>query len=124
MRIDESSGDSLPQGRFMSREQGRNTGMAGQTSAAVAASSEWVDETGTRQPGGDAHAWMPGTNQTVCGVPLSRARLRRFPHVPFDFRATDVVTAADEIRHICPRCLAGTGARRAERPWKRVSPRP
>jgi hypothetical protein len=91
--------------------------------ASVAASSEWIGPDGIRQPGGDVHAWLPGTNQTVCGLPLSRARLRRFPHVPFDFRRTDVLTAEDQVRHICPRCVAAT-TRRGERAWTRTSPRP
>lgn len=78
---------------------------------AVAASDTWLDGTGTRQPAGQAHAWRPGENQTLCGVPLSRAGLRRFPHVPFDFRPTDVLTNADEVRWICPRCLAATQPR-------------
>ena len=92
-------------------------------SAAVAASSEWTDDDGVRQPGGEVHAWRSGTNSTVCGLQLSRTRLRRFPHVPFDFRATDVVTAEDQVRHICPRCVAAT-SKRGERNWTRVSPRP
>ncbi|WP_280475219.1 hypothetical protein [Nocardia farcinica] len=50
---------------------------------AVAASSRWTGDDGIRYPSGDTHAWLPGTNQTVCGVPLSRARLARFPHVPW-----------------------------------------
>ena len=98
--------------------------MARRVRGSVAASSEWVDEVGVRQPGGEVHAWVPGTNQTVCGLQLSRTRLRRFPHVPFDFRATDVAAAGDEIRHICPRCVAAGGGRRDERSWSRVSPRP
>jgi len=98
--------------------------MARRSAAAVAASGEWAGDRGVRQPGGDVHAWMPGANQTVCGIPLSRAGLRRFPHVPFDFRITDVLTPEDEVRHICPRCLAGTGARRGVRPWNRIAPRP
>ena len=79
--------------------------------AAVAASSLWVDQDGVRQPGGDVHAWEPGRNETRCGLALSRSRLHRFPHVPFDFNATDVVTAADPIGRICPRCLAATRRR-------------
>ncbi|RZU53610.1 hypothetical protein EV385_5541 [Krasilnikovia cinnamomea] len=98
--------------------------MARRRVTAVAASSGWVDESGIRQPGGEVHAWLPGTNQTVCGLALSRSRLQRFPHATFDFRPSDVVTTADQIRHICPRCLGGTGARRGERAWTRVSPRP
>jgi hypothetical protein len=91
---------------------------------AVAASREWVDDGGVRQPGGEVHAWLPATNQTMCGLQLSRARLRGFAHVPFDFRSTDVVTSADEVVHICPRCVAATGGRRAGPSWTRVAPRP
>jgi hypothetical protein len=79
--------------------------------AAVAASAEWTDDSGVRQPGGEVHAWRPGHNETVCGLALSRSRLRRFPHVPFDFRATDVLTEADQVGWICPRCVAATRSR-------------
>jgi hypothetical protein len=87
---------------------------------AVAASAEWVDESGVRQPGGEAHAWQPGQNQTVCGLALTRSALRRFPHVPFEFRAIDVLTASDSIRWICPRCMAATRVRpRRSRTFRR-----
>lgn len=89
----------------------------------VAASDEWIDERGVRQPGGQVHAWRPGQNQTLCGLPLHRARLHRFPHVPFDYRSTDQITADDPVGWICPRCLAATGGRRRER-WVRTAPRP
>jgi hypothetical protein len=91
--------------------------------ASVAASSETIGDDGVRQPAGEAHAWLPGTNQTLCGLALSRTRLRRFPHVPFDFRATDVVTEQDEVRYVCPRCVAAT-SRRGERSWVRTGARP
>src|SRR3954464_5251316 len=91
--------------------------------AMVAASSDWLHPDGVRQPGGEVHAWAPGTNQTVCGLALSRSRLRRFPHVPFDFQKTDVVTAQDQVRYVCPRCVAAT-TKRGERPWIRTAPRP
>ncbi|GIF17043.1 hypothetical protein [Actinoplanes teichomyceticus] len=97
--------------------------MAKARAASVAASSEWVGEDGIRQPGGEVHAWTPGLNQTLCGLALSRTRLRRFPHVPFDFRATDTITAEDQVRYVCPRCVAAT-SRRGERSWTRTSPRP
>lgn len=96
--------------------------MAKVTGAAVAASSEGLGPDGIRVPAGEAHAWLPGTNQTVCGLALSRTRLIRFPHVRFDYRASDVLTAEDELGHLCPRCVAAT-THRGERPWKRVSPR-
>jgi hypothetical protein len=92
----------------------------------VAASSEVVDIEGVRQPGGEVHAWLPGQNQTLCGLQLSRTRLRRFPHVPFDYSATDQLTAADPVGWICPRCLAASGGRGGRRrlSWERGSPRP
>ncbi|MEU8658650.1 hypothetical protein [Actinoplanes philippinensis] len=96
--------------------------MARPRAAAVAASSEFTGDDGIRQPGGEVHAWTPGLNQTLCGLALSRTHLRRFPHVRFDFRATDVITPDDQVRHICPRCVAAT--RRGERSWTRTSPRP
>jgi hypothetical protein len=97
--------------------------MAPVKGAATAASSQASGPDGVRVPAGEVHAWLPGTNQTVCGLALSRTRLVRFPHVPFDFRATDVLTDRDEIGWICPRCVAAT-TRRDERGWRRVSPRP
>jgi hypothetical protein len=91
--------------------------------AATAASSEARGSDGVRIPAGEVHAWLPGTNQTVCGLALSRTRLIRFPHVPFEFRASDVLSAEDDIGYICPRCVAAT-TRRDERGWRRMSPRP
>ncbi len=98
--------------------------MARRVSASVAASGEWIDDSGVRQAGGEVHAWLPGTNQTLCGLQLSRTRLRRFPHVRFDFRRTDVVLPGEEVQYVCPRCTAATGDRRDERSWTRRSPRP
>ncbi|WP_229076295.1 hypothetical protein [Actinoplanes sp. DH11] len=92
--------------------------------AKVAASSEFIGDDGIRQPGGEVHAWNPGQNQTVCGLALSRTRLRRFPHVGFDFRATDQITAEDEVRYICSRCVAATSRRGERSSWTRTSPRP
>ncbi|SCE83872.1 hypothetical protein [Micromonospora mirobrigensis] len=92
---------------------------------AVAASGEETDPTGVREPAGEVHAWQPGQNSTVCGLQLSRTRLRRFPHVPFDYRSTDQLTSADPVGFVCPRCLAAvSGGRRQERSWVRHSPRP
>lgn len=98
--------------------------MAGRQAAAVAASSTWIDTSGIRQPAGEVHAWLPGTNQTLCGLALSRSRLRSFAHVPFSYTGTDVTLPSDEVRHVCPRCTAATGGRRDRRPWTRVAPRP
>ncbi|MDI6104159.1 hypothetical protein QLQ12_36765 [Actinoplanes sp. NEAU-A12] len=100
--------------------------MARATSAAIAASSEVPGPDGARAPAGELHAWLPGTNQTLCGLALSRTRLMRFPHERFDFRASDTTAPGDDIGYICPRCLAATTPRdqRQGRGWKRVAPRP
>ncbi len=91
----------------------------------IAASSQWRDADGVRMPAGEVHAWEPGQNQTVCGVPLARAGLRRFPHVNWEYRSTDTLTEADRVGHVCRRCLAATQPRRSQRrPWTRTSPRP
>ncbi|WP_369055820.1 hypothetical protein [Kineococcus terrestris] len=95
-------------------------------SARVAATGGWTADDGARLPAGEVHAWEPGQNQTLCGVPLHRAGLRRFAGVAF----TDVDPAtggsADAVREVCPRCLAATGAsRRGRHPrWQRTDPRP
>ncbi|MEV0152850.1 hypothetical protein AB0H57_03805 [Micromonospora sp. NPDC050686] len=92
---------------------------------AVAASGEETGPDGVREPAGEAHAWQPGQNSTVCGLQLSRTRLRRFPHVPFDYTSTDQLTEADPVRHLCPRCVAAVGGRRRqEKSWVRHAPRP
>jgi hypothetical protein len=87
-------------------------GPAGGT-AKVAASGTWTDpDDGVRLPAGDVHAWEPGTNQTVCGLALSRTRLARFPHVPFVDVLPESGGAADRVGHLCPRCVAATKVRR------------
>jgi hypothetical protein len=95
-----------------------------QVRAATAASSEWLDpDDGVRLPAGDVHAWIPGTNQTLCGLALSRSRLRGFAHVTFAQVLPESGGAADAVGHLCPRCLAATGARPGRR-WERREPRP
>lgn len=89
--------------------------MAGTPSAA--ASSSWRDDEGTRLPSGDVHAWWPGQNQTLCGVPLSRAQLDRFPHVLWADAQWINDTADTPVMAMCPRCAAAAG------PKKRRSPR-
>ncbi|MGQ7297694.1 hypothetical protein [Quadrisphaera sp. KR29] len=87
--------------------------------AAVAASSRWTDADGVRAPGGEAHAWEPGTNQTVCGLALSRSQLERFPHVSWE----DLLSArtGEHVKRVCPRCRAAT-RRREPREARRWSP--
>lgn len=92
--------------------------------AAVAASGRWTDPDGYRSPAGTVHAWQPRTNQTLCGVPLSRAGLTRFPHIQWADVQPATGRDADRVQEVCPRCAAAMGARRDERPWRRVNPRP
>jgi hypothetical protein len=79
---------------------------------AVAASSSWVDSDGIQRPAGQVHVWLPGTNQTLCGLALSRSRLERFPHVDWADVQPESGRHADQVRRVCPRCYAGTGRRR------------
>lgn len=92
--------------------------------ASVAATGTWTDPDGVRMPAGEVHAWLPGTNQTLCGLSLSRSLLDRFPHVDW----VDVQPAtgrdADRVSAVCPRCAAATQRRRDSRPWARTNPRP
>lgn len=90
---------------------------------AVAASGSWVDDDGVRLPAGEVHGWLPGTNQTLCGLPLHRARLLRFPHVAWADAQPASGGAADEVRRVCARCVAAAGGRQ-RRSWTRVAPRP
>ncbi|HEX2314495.1 MAG TPA: hypothetical protein VHJ17_12200 [Thermomonospora sp.] len=93
-------------------------------SAAVAASGTWVDPEGVRLPAGEVHAWHPGTNQTLCGLALSRTRLNRFPHVAWPDVLPASGGAADQVRRVCPRCAAALGRRPGTKTWTRESPRP
>lgn len=92
--------------------------------AAVAASGRWTDPDGYRSPAGTVHAWVPHTNQTLCGVPLSKAGLIRFPHIQWADVQPATGRDADMVQEVCPRCAAGMGQRRDEKPWRRVNPRP
>ncbi|WP_409329589.1 hypothetical protein [Trujillonella humicola] len=93
--------------------------------AAVAAAGTWVDpDDGIRYPAGEVHAWEPGRNETVCGLSLHRSALSRFPHVGWADVQPESGRHAEEVRAVCRRCAAGTGARRDERGWTRRNPRP
>lgn len=85
---------------------------------AVAASGTWTDPDGIRRPAGEVHGWRPGTNQTVCGLALSRSRLDRYPHVEWADVQPESGRHADEVGWVCPRCAA------AERPRRRDTRRP
>ena len=102
--------------------------MGRETAFAVAASSQWTDdEDGVRLPAGDVHAWVQGQNQTVCGLPLRRAQLTRFPHVDWADALPESGGRADRVKRLCPRCrsvASGRGAERDSCRWRRVNPRP
>jgi hypothetical protein len=91
---------------------------------AVAATGSWVDPDGFRAPAGEVHAWLPGTNQTVCGMQIKKQGLRRFSHI--EWADVQPVTGrdADLVTSVCHRCAAGTGHRRGEKRWTRHDPRP
>jgi hypothetical protein len=90
---------------------------------AVAASGSWVDPDGIRRPAGEVHGWVPGTNQTLCGLALSRSQLGRFPHVEWDDVRPESGRHADGVRRVCPRCDAATGRRRDGTTRRRASGR-
>jgi len=93
-------------------------------SASVAATGARVDDDGNRLPAGEAHAWLPGTNQTVCGLALSRSGLVRFAGVPWSDAHPESGGRADFVTVLCRRCAAGMGEHRDDRPWRRTAPRP
>ncbi|UJW29706.1 hypothetical protein L3Q67_31320 [Saccharothrix sp. AJ9571] len=90
---------------------------------AVAASTQWIDAEGVREPGGDVHAWLRGTNQTLCGIPLHKARLARFPHVLW-VDALWLADTTEERMSPCRRCTAAAGGRSDRQRWTRTNPRP
>jgi len=90
----------------------------------VAATSVWVDPDGFRAPAGEVHAWVPGHNETVCGLSLWRSGLCRLSHVEWADAQPETGRDADEVQEVCPRCLAGTTGRRRQRSWTRTNPRP
>jgi hypothetical protein len=102
----------------------RRIGYPGAMRASVAATGTWTDPDGFRSPRGEVHAWLPRTNQTLCGLPLSKAGLLRFPHV--DWLDVQPATGrdADQVSSVCRRCNAATGHRRDEKRWRRTDPRP
>src|SRR3954451_9484466 len=88
--------------------------------AAVAATDQWTDPDGYRSPAGEVHAWARGTNQTLCGLALSRSRLGRVAHVQWGDVRPERGGDAHGGRWVCPRAAAAPGRRRDSRRWQRV----
>ncbi|MER7722750.1 hypothetical protein [Streptomyces sp. NPDC096323] len=102
--------------------------MARRTRYAVAASGQWTDEEEGRRrlPAGEAHAWEPGRNETVCGLSLSRSQLTCFAGVSWTDALPESGGAADRVQRLCPRCASVAGRTGADSrpPWRRMNPRP
>lgn len=100
--------------------------MSAGSSAAVAASGAGEDPASGRLPSGEVHGWVPGHNQTVCGLALSRSRLVRFAGLRWPDVQPATGGAADLVQAVCPRCSAALTPRRdRDGPrWRRERPRP
>lgn len=92
--------------------------------ASVAATGIWTDPDGFRAPAGEVHAWLPGTNQTMCGLSTDKSLLRRFSHVDWLDAQPATGRDADRVTDVCHRCAAAMGQRRGTRAWTRTNPRP
>jgi len=92
--------------------------------ASVAATRSWTDPDGVRIPAGEVHAWLVGTNQTLCGLSTKRSQLTRFPHVDWADVQPATGRDADRVADVCPRCAGAMGRRRDTRSWTRTNPRP
>ena len=93
--------------------------------SSVAATDDRLDEDLVRLPAGEVHGWYRGQNSTVCGLSLSRSRLRTFPGLVWGDVQPESGGAADHVQVVCPRCRAGVEGRTSKRRgWTRDSPRP
>jgi hypothetical protein len=100
------------------------SGYCGPMRASVAATGQWRDPDGFRLPAGEVHAWLPGRNQTLCGLSTDKSGLGRFPNVDWADVQPATGRDADRVAEVCPRCAAALGRRRDTRPWTRTDPRP
>jgi hypothetical protein len=91
---------------------------------ATAATGSWIDPDGFRTPEGEVHAWLPGTNQTLCGMQVKKQGLQRFSHIEWADVQPATGRDADRVTAVCRRCLAASGHRRDEKTWDRRNPRP
>ncbi len=91
----------------------------------VAATDDWLDPDLVRLPAGEVHGWMPGRNSTMCGLQLSRSRLRTFRAVTWEDVQPESGGKADAVQVVCRRCSAALrGPRDRQGRWSRQDPRP
>ncbi|MCW2713096.1 MAG: uncharacterized protein JWN88_143 [Frankiales bacterium] len=90
----------------------------------VAATDDWLDPDLVRFPAGEVHGWIPGRNSTICGLQLSRSRLRTFRGISWDDVQPESGGMAEAVQVVCRRCSAALGARPKSRRWSRTDPRP
>lgn len=99
-------------------------GHADRMRANVAATDDWLDPDLARLPAGEVHAWLRGQNSTVCGLQLSRSRLRTFADATWEQVLPASGGKAERVQAVCPRCDAAVRPPRSRRRWTREDPRP
>lgn len=90
----------------------------------VAATDDWLDPDLVRHPAGEVHGWHRGQNSTVCGLQLSRSRLRTFGGITWEDVQPESGGMAEAVQSVCRRCAAAARGRRPARGWNRERPRP
>ncbi len=103
----------------------RAAGSRPRVTAQVAATDDALDEDLVGLPAGEVHGWWRGQNETVCGLSLSRSRLRTFPGLVWGDVQPASGGSAELVQVVCPRCRAALEGRTCERrSWTRERPRP
>ena len=90
----------------------------------VASTDDWLDPDAVRHPAGEVHGWYRGQNATVCGLQLTRSRLRTFGGITWEDVQPASGGMADAVQVVCRRCAAAVQGKRPARGWTRTSPRP
>jgi len=104
---------------------GRGGGSDRTVTTHVAATDDALDEDRVRLPAGEVHGWERGQNSTVCGLSLSKSRLRTFAGLVWADVQPESGGSAERVQSVCPRCRAGIEGRTSKRrSWSRERPRP
>lgn len=90
----------------------------------VASTDDWLDRDLVRFPAGEVHGWTPGQNSTVCGLQVSRSRLRTFRGIEWEDVQPASGGMAEAVQSVCRRCAAALSPRVGTRRWSRHDPRP